>query len=104
MRPGFGALVLRSGRSKNEEKFLDLPPGSVRCAHMAPRLHPDAQQRIEEPTDQRAFLEDDIGPQQHVSLKWYFLAVGVDVRPVERDRDPVGGLFELDRSKGVGFG
>jgi hypothetical protein len=26
------------------------------------RLHPDAQQRIEEPADQRALLEDDIGP------------------------------------------
>src|SRR4029450_4695985 len=51
--------------------------------HETVRLHPDTQQRIEEPTDQRPLREDEIGAQEHVSLKWYGLAERVDIRPVE---------------------
>jgi len=54
-------------------KFMGLPRQSC----------PDAKQRVEEPFQKRALLENDIRSQKHIGLERYAFAIGVNIRTVE---------------------
>ena len=60
-------------------------------------LHSYIENRFQEPTNELALLEQDVGLEQHPRLKRHLLTVRVDVRPVQGGDHLVGRLFQLER-------
>src|SRR3954471_9428153 len=81
-----------------------IPKFTRLCITSGSALYSGTQERIEQPIHQRASFEDDVGPEPHVGLERALPAVGVDVRPVERDRHLVGGFLQRDLGGDVGTG
>jgi hypothetical protein len=64
---------------------------------------PNAQERLQQPFDERATLQDDVGAQCHIGLQRHFVAVRLDGLTLELDLDPIGGIFDAgDRHRHFG--
>src|SRR5215213_8569073 len=66
--------------------------------------HTHAEKRADEPTREGALFQDNVGFQQHVGLQHNFLAVRIDIGPIESSSDPVGWFLQSDRTGGVRSG
>src|SRR3954449_10280161 len=95
-RPHSAASAWRMSGSRAPPRGLRLSvcviPGSPcgPCSYPSPR----AEQGIEQPLDQAAAVDDDVGLQQHARAERDFMIVCRDGLAIEAGRGAIGGFLE----------